>query len=321
MRVLLAIDGSASSESACRLVGSLTWPDGTVIEVVAAAHEALADVFGTAAVPLPRSTHGTEAGRSLEAALDDARTMLAGPGRIVCRTLLTGRPASVIVDQAVASRSELVVVGSRGLGPLKSMLLGSVSAEVVDHAPCPVLVVRRSVLGSVLLAVDGSASADSAVTFVRGSHFLADHPVDVLSVAPSATLPPPIPLAGVADAAFETYETRVATSRQLVAVIAAEAVEDLRTGGLHARWSISQGNPAHEIIEAARSFGSDLIVLGSRGHTGLARVVLGSVARNVLLHAHASVLIVREPLRARSPEAVERIERRVASRFVAAGVI
>ena len=319
MRVLLAIDGSASSESACRLVGSLSWPEGTVIEVVAAAHEALADVFGTAAVPLPAASYGTEAGRSLETALDDARAMLAAPGRIVCRTLLTGRPASVIVDHAVASRSELVVVGSRGLGPLRSMLLGSVSAEVVDHAPCPVLVIRRPVLGSVLLAIDGSASADAAVTFVRGSHFLADHLVDVLSVAPSATLPPPIPLAGVADTAFESHETKVAANRERAADIATEAVEDLRAGGLHARWSISEGNPAHEIIGAARSFGSDLIVLGSRGHTGLARVFLGSVARNVLLHTHASVLIVREPLRVRSPENLERAEHVLAGRLVSAG--
>jgi nucleotide-binding universal stress UspA family protein len=303
MRVLLAIDGSASSESACRLVGSLTWPEGTVIEVIAAEHEPL------------------ESERPLEAALQTAAAALQGPGRIICRALLTGRPGSVIVDEAVASRAELVVVGSRGLGPLKSMLLGSVSAEVVDHAPCPVLVVRRPVLGSVLLAVDGSASADAAVTFVRGNHFFADHPVDVFSVAPSATLPPPIPLSGVADAAFESYETIVAANRERAAVIVAEAVQDLRAGGLRARWSISQGNPAHEIIEAAQSLGSDLIALGSRGHTGLARVVLGSVARNVLLHTHASVLIVREPLRARSPEAVERTERRLAGTFVAAGVV
>jgi nucleotide-binding universal stress UspA family protein len=319
MRVLLAIDGSATSASACQLVGSLSWPQGTVIEVVAAAHEPPADVFGTAVVPLAAATYGNDAGQSLEKALAVAGTMLAGPGRIICRTLLTGRPASVIVDQAVASRSELVIVGSRGLGPLKSMLLGSVSAEVVDHAPCPAVVVRRPALGSVLLAVDGSASADAAVTFVRGSHFLADHPIEVFSVAPSAVLPPPVPLAGLGDAAFESNETRVATDHGRVATIAAEAVEDLRSGGIHAHWSISQGNPAHEIIEAARSFGSDLIVLGSRGHTGLARVFLGSVARNVLLHTHASVLIVREPQRVRAPENLERAEHGPVGRLVSAG--
>jgi nucleotide-binding universal stress UspA family protein len=215
----------------------------------------------------------------------------------------------VIIDEAVAFRAELIVVGSRGLGPLKSMLLGSVSAEVVDHAPCPILVVRRPELGAILLAVDGSASADSAVTFLGGCCFLAGHPVEVLSVAPEATPPPPVPLAGGAAASFRSYETTVASNRNWTETIAAAAVESLRADGIPARWSISRGDPAHEIIEAARVFGSDLIVLGSRGHTGLARILLGSVARNVLLHTSASVLIVREPLRVRSRERVGRADR------------
>jgi nucleotide-binding universal stress UspA family protein len=320
MRVLLAIDGSATSVSASQLVGSLRWPEGTIIEVVAATHEPPPDVVGTTVMPLPGATNGADPEPFIETALADAVEMLRGPGRIICKSLLAGRPASVIVDRAGASRAELVVVGSRGLGPLKSMLLGSVSAEVVDHAPCPVLVVRRPALSSVLLAVDGSASAGAAVTFVRGSHFLAGHPVEVFSVAPSATPPPPVTIAGVSDAAYDSYEARIASDRERVAVIAAEAVEDLRAGGLHARWSISQGNPAHEIIEAARSFGSDLIVLGSRGHTGLTRIVLGSIARNVLLHTHASVLIVREPQRVRTPEPVEDAARVAVGRLVAAGL-
>jgi nucleotide-binding universal stress UspA family protein len=319
MRVLLAIDGSASSASACHLVGSLNWPEGTVIQIVAAVHEPLRDVLGTAAVRHAEPTQATDADHSLEAALDQAAATVEAPGRIVCRTLLTGRPATVIVDEALAFRAELVVVGSRGLGPLKSMLLGSVSAEVVDHAPCPVLVVRRPAVGSVLLAVDGSASAEAAATFVRGCHFLVHYPVEVLSVALAPSAPPPIPLTGTSDAAFESYDANVETNRGWSSSIAAYAAESLHAGGLHAQWSISQGNPAHEIIEAGRGFGSDLIILGSRGHTGLARIVLGSVARNVLLHTHASVLIVREPWRVRSPEVIERAERRRVGRLVAAG--
>ena len=67
-------------------------------------------------------------------------------------------------------------------------------------------------------------------------------------------------------------------------------------------WMISVGDPAHEIIEAASNMGCDLIVMGSRGLTGLDRIFLGSVARNVLQHTRASVLIVREPVRERLPE-------------------
>lgn len=300
MRVLLAIDGSAASESARQLVGSLTWPDGTVIEVVAAV-EPVVEPFGTTVVPMPPTGSGPDPAvtKALETTLADAAAALEAPGRMIRRALLDGRPATVIVDEAVASQDELVVVGSRGFGPLRTMLLGSVSAEVVDHAPCPVLVVRRPAAGTILLAVDGSASAEAATNFLGGSRFLADHPVEVISVAASSTRLQPAPLSGVTDAAVEADATRVTAGRRWAEDHAAIAVEALRADGMHARWSISQGDPAHEIIEAARSLECDLIVVGSRGLTGLARLVLGSVARNVLLHTGASVLIVHEPQRVR----------------------
>ena len=54
-----------------------------------------------------------------------------------------------------------------------------------------------------------------------------------------------------------------------------------------------EGDPAAEIVRFATERGIGTIVMGTRGHTGLARLVLGSVARNVLLHAPSSVLVVR----------------------------
>jgi nucleotide-binding universal stress UspA family protein len=308
MRVLLAIDGSAAAAAASRLVGSLEWPEGTVIEVVAVV-EPLADLFGMSAVAAYDDSIDSDATRSLNALLNETCAALRDAGRIVRPVLLDGRAATAIVDEAVDFRAELIVVGSRGLGPLKAMVMGSVSAEVVDHAPCPVLVVRRPELGSVLLAVDGSPTSEAATTFVRGCGFLADHPIEVIAVAAEAVSVPPAQFAGASDAVFESAERVNATYRDRAKDIAAAATEKLRVDGLHARWSISQGNPAHEIIEAAESLGSDLIVLGSRGHTGLTRLVLGSVARNVLLHTQTSVLIVHEPLRERLPERVRRAER------------
>jgi hypothetical protein len=93
----------------------------------------------------------------------------------------------------------------------------------------------------------------------------------VRSVAASESLFTPIPLAGLSDAAYESDSARIATSRERAEATAAAAVESLRADGVHARWSIGRGNPAH--------------------------------------HTEASVLIVREPLRVRSPEPVERVTR------------
>lgn len=311
MRVLLAIDGSPGGEAARRVARSLQWPEGTVIDVISIVEPAV-DPLGAAGLPLaPFGTETTEP--AMQVMLSEAVAALEAPGRIVRRELLTGRAATVIIDEAVERRADLVIMGSRGRGPLRSMLLGSVSAEVVDHAPCPVLVVRGGNIGRVLLAVDGSASAQAAVTFLGGSSFLAGHPVEVLAVATAPVPPLPVPAAAISDGAFEAYEEAIRQHRHQAEQVAAAATESLRNDGLAARWSISQGDPAHEIIEAARAFDAGLVVLGSRGHTGLARILLGSVARNVLLHATASVLIVRGPLRVRTgkraPASSDRIAR------------
>jgi nucleotide-binding universal stress UspA family protein len=56
---------------------------------------------------------------------------------------------------------------------------------------------------------------------------------------------------------------------------------------------LREGDPATELVAAATESGTDLIVIGSRGHTGITRLVLGSVAHSILTHAHCSVLVVR----------------------------
>ena len=55
-----------------------------------------------------------------------------------------------------------------------------------------------------------------------------------------------------------------------------------------------KGEPAHEIVEIARTDNVDLIVVGSRGLSGIKKFLLGSVSKKVLEHAHCSVLVVRE---------------------------
>ena len=290
MRALLALDGSPSSRAARELAASLAWPTASVIDVIG--------VVGVA----------TEAGASrqeLEHALDEAAEALRSPSRVVRRTTLLGRPGTLVVDTAGQLRAELVVVGSRGHGPLRSMLLGSVSAEVVDHAPCPVLVVRRPVAETILLAVDGSASADAAVTYLAANRLLIGRPIEVLSVAPGPDLPGTLPLPEGADRPLEPAEGRLVEDRWRAEAIAAGAARRLAECGYEVRWSIATGDAAHEIIEAASNFGSGLIVVGSRGHTGLTRLMLGSVARNVLLHTAASVLVVREPIRESAHELAE----------------
>jgi len=301
MRVVLAIDGSAASNAARDLVASLSWPEATVIRVVAVVEPMSALLVGIVPYDQPHFEE-REISASLESRLADAASLLSGPGRVIETRLLRGRPASLIVEEATDVRAGLVVVGSRGLGPIRSMLLGSVSAEVVDHSPCPVLVARGSSIGSILVAVDGSKSARQVVEHLADATYLVGHRLHVLSVGPTPhDVRPYWPLDTTGPVAG-SIDDLVTEEHRRSEIHAARAAESLMKDGLDVRWSTSSGDPAHEIIEAARDFGCDLIVMGSRGLTGLDRLLTGSVARNVLLHAPTSVLIVREPIRERQPE-------------------
>jgi nucleotide-binding universal stress UspA family protein len=75
--------------------------------------------------------------------------------------------------------------------------------------------------------------------------------------------------------------------------IAAESAARLEAVGRPAIPTMRTGGAADEIIDLATEAGADLIVIGSQGRTGVARIVLGSVARNVLSGSRASVLVVR----------------------------
>jgi len=304
MRVLLALDGSPSSEAARQAVESLVWPSGSVVQVVGVI-EPFADLGPPMVLAMSDTRVDEQAADELWKVLEEAAASISNE-RITARArVLVGRPATSIVDFATEMRAELIVVGSRGRGPLKSMVLGSVSAEVVDHAPCPVFVVRGPVEGAVLVAVDGSRPSDAAVSYLVGSRLFLDHPIEVLSVAPGSGSAISNTTMGVSDISIDVVDRRRRENRDGAEICAARAAMELRRAGYTTRWSISEGHAAHEIITTAKDFGCGLLVMGSRGLTGLDRILLGSVARNVLLHSSSSVLVVHEPLRERSPERAE----------------
>ena len=297
MRVLFATDGSRCADRARDLLATLPWPHETQF-CVACAVTSRAELLATP-WPVPYSgglaVLDDEAHRHADVTLDDAERTLTDRGWAVERVTLAGRAASAILEEARAWRADLIVLGSRGHGPFVTMLLGSVSAEVVDHAPCPVLVVRSDQISSIVFADDGSPHAARAATAISGWPVLNYLPVDVISVADigipwSAGMP-----AGLYDQVIESYVEDVTVARAETEAVAERSAEALRTAGVAAAATELDGDPAHAIVEFAHARPGALVVIGTRGRGGIARVVLGSVARNVLLHATNSVLVVRAP--------------------------
>jgi nucleotide-binding universal stress UspA family protein len=292
MKILLATDGSPSATQAEMLAATTSWPDGVEIDVLCV--DQLLDREIDLSPQRFADAHG-----AVRRAIDDRLAALVerlnGPGRTVRARVIFGRPATAIVDEARKLGSELIIIGSHNHGAFAALTLGSVAAEVADHAPCPVLVARRPTLGPIVLGHDGSDGARHAEGLVTSWPFLARESVRVVSVSPlvpswyagaSAGMGP------VIDGEFlqKLLDEQHAELRRIADAAAARLVEH----GVKASADARDGSVADGLLDAIADAKAELVVVGSRGNTGLTRLLLGSVARTVLYQARCSVLIVRD---------------------------
>ena len=296
MRILLATDGSTSAVRARDLTARLPWPDGTTLRVVNAAEQPGIVAIPPTLVPTPGSIDEFAAGlrAKAERTLDEAEPALRAPGRTIERRVLRGRPSLALADEAATWEADLIVLGSRGDSRIASMLLGSTSAEVMDHAPCPVLIARDSQVDSVVFATDGSPSARLAESVLSEWPVFRSLPISVITAGePTITIAEGM-APGVSDTILSAYVEEIEAARNEVMATAQATADRLVEAGLDAVPHVREGNPTREILAYALTRPHPLLLIGSRGLGRLARVVLGSVARNVLYHAPGSVLIVRE---------------------------
>ncbi|MGH2465660.1 MAG: universal stress protein [Candidatus Limnocylindrales bacterium] len=295
MRILLAYDGSTNATTAANLVRVIAWPPDSILRVISVIEP---KVVGLTAWAGSAAGYSSEVDLQIsayyEGKLAAVVESLNGPDRTEEGAVLRGRPASVIVDEARVFQADLVVVGSRGHGAIASLVLGSVSGEVVDHAPCPVLVARQPTLSRVIFAADGSSGAATAEAFLARWPIFAGVPIRVVSVAdipyPWYTEAAPMMSGQVIEAADLNLEQ----ARSEQQAMALESSERLRAAGRDATEQVRTGDPASEIIAVGAVWNADLLVLGSRGRTGLTRLLLGSVVRNVVHSSAASILVVRD---------------------------
>lgn len=141
----------------------------------------------------------------------------------------------------------------------------------------------------ILLAVDGSTPSDAAVAEVAARPWPANSTVRILCVA--ASVLPATPLGWYAPG-VDLEELQKREQAQAEAVVN-RAAEQLRSKGLTVETKVLTGHARGAIIEESEQWPADLIVMGSHGHTGMRRLLLGSVANHVVAHAPCSVYIVR----------------------------
>jgi nucleotide-binding universal stress UspA family protein len=137
-RILLAVDGSEHALHAAKVAGDLarTLQADKLRIVVAFAH--IPSYLGEPNMQAAIDARLSEADGILQAALAAVGEI---PGEVHTE-LIEGSPAEAIIGVAMTRNSNLIIMGSRGLGNLAGLLVGSTSNKVVDHAPCPLLIVR-----------------------------------------------------------------------------------------------------------------------------------------------------------------------------------
>jgi nucleotide-binding universal stress UspA family protein len=218
-----------------------------------------------------------------ERLLDRVQSLLpkhAGPST---KHLRIGSPAEVIVSTAEEQKADLIVMGARGLGPVKERLLGSVSHRILTLARCATLIVNGPVKGmkQILLPLQGPFDAEAAIRFLQLKPFHDSIEMTLLTVLPS-TEPPWPGDAAAAAAATEILEKQ--------ADYIEGVAERLRAIGYQAHGVAVVGTPSTMILQEATTLRSDLILMGTRGRQGITRFVLGSVSHAVLHKTPCPVL-------------------------------
>jgi nucleotide-binding universal stress UspA family protein len=288
MRIVIGVDVSASAEDACRFVASRRWPTGMAVELVAA----FETPFDWTSLATSGNASAEPDREALEAILEERALLLRNGGLAVTTTIEAGDAAMTLLRRAEETYAQLIAVGSRRLGPIAAAVLGSVSAHLVDHAPCPVLVARSPGATRMLLATDGTDSSRNIPHVLASWGEAFRHlPVEVLSVAPRTRVFDPFyrlssrdagPMAQPPSEEYRQHER-----------IAAQVADEMIELGWHAAAAASVGDTEREILAAADTWRADLIVTGSRGLGAIRRHLQGSVSHGILMHSQSSLLVVR----------------------------
>jgi nucleotide-binding universal stress UspA family protein len=207
-----------------------------------------------------------------------------------------GDPRTTIVDQALTTRADLIVIGTHGRRGFTRLLLGSVAESVLHEAPCPVMTVSPHTEAAasdvvtfkrILCPIDFSPSALLALGFALDLARQAGGLVTLLHVVEWLAEEEPR-----TSAHFNVPEVRgymVDDARQRLRSLVAEEsrvwceIDDV----------IVSGRAHREILRAAEARQADLIVMGSQGRGGVGLALFGSTTQQVVRSAACPVLTVR----------------------------
>jgi len=287
----------------------------------AAARELMAAETGSAAGPVRRSKVLEHIGNTL---LRKAQDLAKRKGVKNVETVIDlGEASKRILHHAENISADLIIMGSRGFGRLKGLVLGSVSHNVFHLAPCSCVTVHHTDgqseydrIKSILVPTDGSDHADKAVELASdiaaklGAKLSL---VYVMSRGPSLeNLRDSIDMAQLSESARDELDpakhpiAEHVSAAVIPPVISKEVLNEIgeqilargqktavEKGVQSSNVVLIDGDPARKIVQVAKREKADLIAMGSRGLGGAESLLSGSVSYKVNHAAPCSCLIVR----------------------------
>jgi len=289
-RIVVGTDGSEHARHALRwAVKEAQLRDARLAVVSAWSPPGTMSSLGPLTAPIDLSEWEQSAKEALEADVADAVAATGFAEPDLDAEVVRGDPSQVLLDRA--ADADLLVVGSRGRGGFRGLLLGSVSQHCATHSHVPVAVVRfQSPLPDnrdVVVGVDGSDGSAAALRFaileaasrqarlVVANGWWVDSPRSTKGALPFITL----------DRREFSNRSRELMERMLddASRAVGREVSDVEIKPL-------EESPTQALVQLTDKAG--MLVVGTRGRGGLAGLLLGSISQQCLQHAHATVVVV-----------------------------
>lgn len=279
-KILVAVDGSESSRNAFRQACKIARDDKSWITVITAIpfYQDQFDILST------KEKVGMALREEGERILSDIKRLADEEDAFIKLRLEEGSAFDTIIDVSEEGGFDLIVMGRRGKSRLEKALVGSVAARVIGHSRMDVLVVPMNAsVGwkNIIFPTDGSIYSKAA----------AEKAIDL-----AKSYEGQLKVVSVVDVTDEFQSEAPAAVEELVKK-AKKFVEDVKKNaeaqGISAEAYVKEGETFKMITDIAGEAGSNLIVMGSHGSTGLKRLLMGSVTEKVIGYSPCPVLVIK----------------------------
>lgn len=275
--VVIGLDGSTGSRHALQwLVNHRELVSESIVPVMAYELPVTADGLSPIGMVGDADSYAREAEQALRSEIKTGGPSLAEVDAVLCE----GRPGAVLVDEA--EKHGLLVVGCRGRSAITEIVLGSVGSYAVMNSATPVIVIPREAdaqktISRIVVGIDGSENSQAALQWAidRAPEGCAVDAIGVYSTSTWMSL-------GMAPNASELESE---CDRMVSEVIAKVRPSETKVNTVSL-----EGDPRNTLRTEGEK--ADLIVLGSRGHQGVAHLLLGSVATSLTHHPTAATVVV-----------------------------